>query len=244
MTKICRVNTKAHPKRYKSPVVICRPSVMQSKYIPHTASTTAIHTFAPIFFRKKIPASGTKIKYRAVIKPAFPGSLLCKIPICCSMVAANNIIPQLAPPRSNVFFPVSLASFVSPEVFPTSSATFPVFVSFRFFPADTAARIPKNTASETPASMDRIPIKAKGPIYFIPSLCATKESPQINAASNSRTFPLIRFVILLSSYETLGKYHRSLGIPCIAVSSDFFCVLFGSYRTADHHLGTYSFLFT
>ena len=89
---------------------------MHSRYIPHTASTTAIHTLSPIFFRKKIPAIGTKIKYNAVINPAFPGSLVYKIPLAIvpQYVIYNKehmYIPEMTFPNLWYYYDLDIADW-------------------------------------------------------------------------------------------------------------------------------------
>ena len=64
-----------------------KPSVMQRKYMPATASATPIQTFSPALLPRKCPMMGTIRMYSAVINPAFP-ALVYTIPICWRELAA------------------------------------------------------------------------------------------------------------------------------------------------------------
>ena len=75
--------------------------VMQRKYIPIIAITTAIHTFFGTCFFKNIPNIGTIIMYNDVINPAFPTEVYL-MPICWNDDATKRAIPQHMPPIMSV----------------------------------------------------------------------------------------------------------------------------------------------
>ena len=129
---------------------------------------TATHTQIKglILRPRKIPKTGTSTIYIAVRKPAFP-TVVCAIPICWMMEAHPSASPHRIPPRTSVFPLITRPSTVRrlPSL-PGRIIRFCIRITGR---------------SVIAPSRKRIATRVNGPMYSIPTLCATNAAPQIRA---------------------------------------------------------------
>ncbi len=122
-----------------------------------------------------MPSNGTIIIYKAVIKPAFPTFVSVEykeIPICCKLLPAQRAIPHKIPPAHNsFFFSIFFLGLVSGFILCNKKI---------------------QGINTIPPNKFRTALNVNGCTYSIPTLCATKAIPQINAVINNI---LLRFHI-------------------------------------------------
>ena len=145
--------------------------------------TTPIqHWILGLCFKNK-EKTGTSTIYNAVIK-ALLLAVVNTSPTCWNVAPQNRNVPQQIPPSRSSFF-----------CFFCSSGVQTLFVSagrFCFlFPS-----IKNVTGIKTSvARKKREPLNVKGPMYSMPTRCATKANPQIKAVSKRRPLASIRLFL-------------------------------------------------
>ena len=151
----------------RSPMLTEKPSLMQSRYMPTSASATPAHTFAGGRLPRSMPSSGTSKIYSAVKKPDLP-TLVYTMPYCCKVEAASSATPQAVPPISSC---LRAATSCVPQ---TEGASPRILSSSGTSAASTAL-----------ATKKRTPFSVSGPTWASPADCATKPNPQISAVNTS-----------------------------------------------------------
>ena len=139
-----------------------------SRYRPTMANSTLNTMVFGGLRRRNRPITGTSTMYMAVMKPALPASVYTR-PTCCRLAAIKSAAPQIMPAfhRAGFFHWARIPD--TPNFFRSNSS--------------------EVTRRNTTARAQRMVWKVKGPIWFMPSLCAIKAEPQITVPSSRHRLP-------------------------------------------------------
>ncbi len=149
-------------------------SLIHNKYSPAMASIHPSQIEAEALCPMKIPRTGTSTRYRLVTKAALPAVVVTS-PICWREAAINRTVPASIPGRRASLNSVDRDCVLS-------------------------RKTNNRGSSDRPPNINRTPLKVKGPTCSIPTLWATKASPQMAATSSSKRFDLITLTSGLPSW--------------------------------------------
>ena len=171
--RMCPLKSTAQMQSSVSPCARWNCSVMHSRYMPATPSSTASQTsHVWCFLKSRKLMTGTMSMYSAVMNPALP-AVVYTIPICWKMLPNARKMPQQMPPMI---------------VFPEDALSSPVLPGAAFFlrqidtiPTANAARVIRDA------------VNVMGSMLSIPTRWKANAVPHMIATRISRRLPSILF---------------------------------------------------